>query len=134
MALDNDLPSHGFTWRSAPSHRWATAALRLHAGAWMLLFEHEHSWVRRRSMEAQEFFADSGVSASTPRGPTNLVQNEPDFMQRPGTPTLLISTVRSRDGRRFEVSLPFTQGNSSPMDTLLSSARVTLVTLEVNSR
>jgi hypothetical protein len=134
MALP-EIPKGRFTWVRLPSHGWAERPLQLKLIEFVTVFEDEHAWVRRSSMVIEERFADSSVNVRVPTGPTAPEQRKDNFLQRAGLPTIKISTVRDRDSRAFEVTLPFPLGNDSPMaESLFAAARESLRMQEVQAR
>jgi len=98
------------------------------------MFEDEHSWVRRGSMGVVERFQDNGINVRVPFGVTGPPQRKDNFLQRPGLPLAVISCVRDRDSRRFEVATDYPKGNDSPSDAQLIAMRASLRAQEFNTR
>lgn len=129
-----DIPRGKFTWTRLSSQAWIELSLQQRIVTFLKLFEDEHAWVRRGSMAVVEKFSDTGISVRVPFGPTGPPQRKDNFLQRPGLPLAVISCVRERDSRRFEVATSYPQGNDSPSEVQLIAARASLRVQEFNSR
>ncbi len=129
-----DVPEGSFTWVRLPSHAWIEAPLQQTILTFIKLFEDEHGWVRRGSMGVVEQFTDTGINVRVPLGPTGPEQRRDNFLQRSGTPIAVISCMRDRDSRRFEVATEYPAGNDSPSDVQLTAARASLRAQEVAAR
>lgn len=132
-----DIPRGRFRWIREPSQGWVERALQERIVRFLVAFGEEHGWTRASTVQAEERFADNGVNVRVPFGPTGPPQRKDNFMQRLGTPLVIISCERIRDGRRFEVALPFLLGNDihpDSADVLLAAARDALRAQEKNAR
>ncbi len=124
-----------YTWVRARSHAWVEQALQSRLVVFLTVFADEHGWVRKGTMRLEERFTDTGVNVKVPTGPTAPAQRKDNFLQRTGEPHVVVSCIRDRDGRLFEVGIPFPLGNDTPPnDAALAQARLSLRQQEKESR
>ena len=135
MTLPEDVAGIQHEWIRQSSHGWTERTLRDTLVRFLDSFQDSYAWVVR--MKLEEKFTDTGVGARVPIGPTGPEQREDNFLQRDGIPTIIITAIRGRDNREFEVGLPFTLANDTPGEvtrSLLLSALSSLIVAERNSR
>lgn len=136
MTLPIDIANKRFTWVQLPSQDWTTPEFRAPVVAMALGLETGTNWVRPRSVAIVERFATTGIVAHLPFGPTHAV-DLPARPRRDGIPILNVRVTRNRDGRLFEVSMPFLRGaDTSPAatDAILALGRQSLLASEKAAR
>jgi len=131
VTLPNDIAGTKHTWVRERSHTWTDETTRRAIDAFLDAFMREHGWVR--AMRVTERFSDTGVNVRVPRGETAPPDKQP-FLQRTGLPLVVIVAVRDRDGREFEVALPFAEANATPTARLFGAARESLRVSEALAR
>jgi hypothetical protein len=131
MILPDDVAGIRHEWIRFPSHGWTERQLRDLLVRFLDAFEDRYAWVR--GMKLEERFTDTGVNARVPIGPTGPEQRKDNFLQRDGIPTIIITAIRERDNQEFEVGLPFTLANDTPLEvtqSMLASAASSLIVAE----
>ena len=124
----NDFPLAGIShkWFRPPSQRWTNEVFRARVLPFLDAFASEHrQWLS--FMEVIERF-------TTPPLDINVY---PDAaLQRAGVPTLVITAVH-KNGREFEVGVPFAAANDTPpetIDSLLAVVRESIRQAEKEAR
>jgi len=120
MTLPADVAGIRHEWIRLPSQGWTERALRDELVRFLNAFEDNFAWVG--AMKLEERFTDTGVNVRVPIGPTGPadLRKENNFLQRDGIPVIIITAIRERDNREFEVGLPFTLANDTPEEVIRS--------------
>ena len=116
MSLPEDVAGIRHEWIRHPSQAWTERALRDELVRFLDAFLNNFSWVS--GMKLEERFTDTGVNVRVPIGPTGPQELNEDFLQRDGIPVIIITAIRERDNRSFEVGLPFTLANNTPEEVI----------------
>jgi hypothetical protein len=134
MILPEDVAGIRHEWIRLPSQGWTERPLRDELVRFLDAFQDTNLWVRR--MKLEEKFTDTGVNVRVPIGPTGPEQRKDNFLQRDGIPVILITAIRERDNREFEVGLPFTLANDTPEEvkrSMLAAAASSIIVAERQS-